>query len=651
MSREQQRRVATNELLRASWRVWRPPPRVLCAEWVPAHVVIPDVCETPGPFDAAMFPHVRGVLEAVDDPMVRVIVLRWATRSAKTLTAVACLLYWAVTTGRPCAVASADEASVDDLVQNLVIPMAHRLRAGQPILLPPHRQNLKLGVRLETGLIRKAYAGSRASLAGYPACYGVVNEAGLWSPNAIRRFLQRGRLFPYDSKYILEGKPEAVGDCAISSFADSAAAQRRYFFVRCPHCGKYQRLVWGDRGKGPGVKWDDKAGATEAVATAYYRCQSGCKITDADRPGMIRAGKWIAEGQRLAKTGRVLGRPKIGPDIVVFDGISSLYSLVIPGWGALVAEFLAAKANADSLREFVTGTLAEPWDPAPRSVEPHELAERLAVDEPLGVCPEWSRFLTVGADVGRIGEELIFYWVVIAWGQYARSQLVDYGIAWSKDEMRRTCARWEYPHADGGPALRPVRIGIDSGAFTEAVYSFCRELPNCWPVKGSSTDPSRPFFAGNFIEMYRPAMQRVGVPPKLVAARIKIGQYDLIEPNTTRTQQWIEDRITGLVKRTDRDWFSVPAEVFHGQPVTGIDFAQQLCNDYLDENGHWRKRGDNEFRDALRYAVVMAWHYKNNGRDWNREMSRKPVPRRRRQRVVPRTLTTPDGRPFLATDR
>jgi hypothetical protein len=252
----------------------------------------------------------------------------------------------------------------------------------------------------------------------------------------------------------------------------------------------------------------------------------------------------------------------------------------------------------------------------------------------------------VGVDVGRVGEELIFYWACLAWGIHGRGQLVDYGLAYTRDELVRLWTGMQYPHADGGPQLRPVRWGIDSGNFTETVYDLCRPLPGVEPLKGSSRSEDDPFSHVDFPEMYRLGQQRTGLTPEQVRLRERAGAADLIIPNTQRSQEWLVARLEGLVVREHANALTIPQEAF-GQVVPGVDLADQLLGDVQDDRGRWRKRHESQdYRDAVRYAMVMAWVHTANGNLWAQLGPREHQAPAQRSMVLSGGDTYPDGRPW-----
>ena len=121
--------------------------------------------------------------------------------------------------------------------------------------------------------------------------------------------------------------------------------------------------------------------------------------------------------------------------------------------------------------------------------------------------------------------------------------------------------------------------------------------------------------------MFRFGFQNAGLSEKHVQQKRKAAAFDLIHVNTERSQQWLEERLRGMVKRDDRNWFSIPRAMFlpGGTDVPGLDLVKQLLGDFQDERGTWQKRYDEQdFRDMLRYLLVMAYVATANGQAWEK---------------------------------
>jgi len=595
--------------------------------WVPKHIRVPSELETPGEFDASNFPHVTGVLETADDPEVREIYLRWSTRNAKTFTSLAIAACLVSETQRPGMICSADEERVNDLIDAQFYPVLEACDVIKPKLLPLHRRSVKRGVLIGGTRIRRAFQKSKAKLASFAACYGVANEVGLWELAAIGRFRHRARLFPFHSLLIFEGKPENKGSCAISHLCEKESTQRRFRFVPCPHCGKYQRLVWGDlKADSPGVKWDSENGKTSsklARNTAHYQCENGCRIDNADRADMMRRGVWVPEGCVIGLDGSVTGEPMIAGRYVAFDGLSALYSLAIDGWGQLVSEWLDASKNIETIREFVTGTLAEAWEVKERKLDASVIGKRMGAPESKGTVPDWGVFLTQAFDVQTSGGQLWFPWQCCAWGAGQRGHIVERGVCRSVDDLRNMLKSQTFRKA-GGSILTPSWRCIDTsdGNVTEEIYSLCREFPRLLPRKGASSpfqESLKLFTIGSTAD----AGSRRVTPADCIAANGCVdGQPVLLMINTDRSQEWVQRQLDGSLPETATNRLTLCAE-------DAIDalLHEELCNEHrvteMNKQGYavkkW-KRVDfskpNDQRDILRDNWTLAQLVTNDGAWW-----------------------------------
>lgn len=641
--------LKSNEIGRRVSEAMRPPPKFLCREWVPRNFVLHQETETPGPFDLDLMPHVAGVLDAADDPSVREIYLPWATRNGKTQTSIAILMALAVNAPRPAVVMGPDKDTAKRTIDEYYYPALEACDATKPQLLPDHKRNEKF-IRLERSRIRRGFAGSPSSLAGFPACYGHVTEAskqfkgGSTEADPIRLVRQRAKLYPFESKYIYESSPGLKGHCRITELVDAPTTQRRRRWVPCPHCGEYQLLTFGKPGVKGGIKWekaeDGRSETLLAERTAYYECAL-CEqsITNADRPLMMRSGVWLPEGQSIDRRGRIRGTPNVQSGNVAFAPLSSLYSLAISGWGWVAREFLVAKAaGRDAIRDFVNGILGEAWDPAPQNANlPRLVSDRLCVEtHVIGTVPDWGRVITMAIDVQLRGR--LFPWVACGWGTGGRGGVIDFGAAAKWDDIDGLLAR-QWPHADGGPPMSVTLAGIDSGDETDDVYAFVRARRKLLAIKGMS----RAFDLAYKIDTLEHA------------------QVELLGVNSDRLQRWVQRIIDGHPEAAEGDKdeeiegdadFILPANC----ALAPMDFIHDLINEYetleTDRNGYvkrvWKKRHGgkpNDWRDCVRYCRTLALVLTEHGTLWDRLPPRAV----RREELAPQ-LARPDDRqpaPFV----
>jgi phage terminase large subunit GpA-like protein len=81
--------------------------------------------------------------------------------------------------------------------------------------------------------------------------------------------------------------PKVKGFSRIDALFEQGSQEFRY--VPCPHCGLSQTLVFGD-GTGAGIRWAPK----EHPTRAWYQCENGCEIDEAEKPWMDENGEWRA---------------------------------------------------------------------------------------------------------------------------------------------------------------------------------------------------------------------------------------------------------------------------------------------------------------------------------------------------------------------
>jgi phage terminase large subunit GpA-like protein len=644
-----------------------PRPQISTAAWLTSSVSMPPDSKLKGRARLDLFPHAVGILDAFDDPEVERLSIQTAAQVGKTTLAQFVVAKVGATNPHPMAWADADERSTKRVLKR-TWRMFERTE-GLAELCPPRHMQAGDQMNLPTFVVHGAWSRSASSAADYGAFVVVLNETDKMvhsstDSEADFRYLMCERAKGYIGSKILEmSTPTLKGESYIEK--QRLLGDNRGWFVPCPKCNAFQQLKTGD-GKTPGgirfSKLNGRLDPTKAFQTAYYQCEkcSG-RIHEHQRFEMLQGGLWVPEGCKIRR-GKVVGTPnRVGPH-ASFGPLPTLASL-LPGIsiGLVAREHVTAlTANptdrTELRRHFVNSWEGETFDPRPQRVSAHQLIERLGVDEPLRVCPEFARFLTIGVDVGRVNDNLIFHWVVSAWARQngegklwgRRGQLVDTGITYGMEAFRELLLEWfrdGYPHADGLAPMTATRVCIDSGDgdVSHTIYGLCEDFDKAWPIKGSSNS--------HFPDLFQMGYQRTNVPPKVLAARKKAGLGDLLIVNTQRTQEWRVDQTSGLVTRDSVDFFGIPLEACDDE-----EFLDELINEYF-EAGKWLKSGANERGDAWRYSLVGAEHYgTRHGARWDRFPARSTqevaaTQRRNRSAVKRSGLKTPSGQAFVATQR
>jgi phage terminase large subunit GpA-like protein len=274
--------------------------------------------------------------------------------------------------------------------------------------------------------------------------------------------------------------------------AYEGCGDRRTFHVPCPHCGTYQRLVFGQ------VKWPKSDGehvaqadAIKAEKLAYLQCiDEDCKgrISDHHKPKMLARGVWVSQEQTVTKSGDVVGpRPK--SDRVGFH-ISALYSPWVT-WSDMASEFLRSMTDPGKLMNFRNSWLAEPFEEQIASRSPMRIVEKEkdAVERGLEgaarVVPEWSRWVIATADVQK--DHL--YFQVDAWGLGLRSKRLLAGVVKTFEQLHAEVFTPSLPFMTvNGELVAVSALYVDSGFRKDEVTRFAqRDAARVKLTKGAST--------------------------------------------------------------------------------------------------------------------------------------------------------------------
>lgn len=261
--------------------------------------------------------------------------------------------------------------------------------------------------------------------------------------------------------------PTISGRSRIESLFEDG--DRRFYFVPCPHCGEFQKLIWSQ------IKWEN-----DDYKTTYYSCiQCKGKIEEHHKTQMLEMGEWRSEEE--------FPDPKIRS-----YHLSGLYSPV--GWFSwcdAVKAFLESKDKTDLLRAFVNTVLGETWKEKGDAPDWKRLYERRESYE-IGVVQPGVVFLTAAVDVQK--DRLEFE--VVGWGRDKQSWSIDYGQYFGDPsniesdvwkELDKLLAK-VYPDKNGGQ-YQIKMLTIDSGSNTSTVYSWSRKHPisKVSAIKGQDT--------------------------------------------------------------------------------------------------------------------------------------------------------------------
>ena len=298
------------------------------------------------------------------------------------------------------------------------------------------------------GHVTMAGANSPSGLASRPIRIVLADEIDRYPASAGAEgdpvSLARKRMATFWNRKLLMGSTPTVKGVSRIEAAFDGSDQRRYW-VPCPHCEETQTLKWAN------VKWPK-----DEPEKAYYVCEHcGCEITDADKPAMLRAGEWRAEGEANGIAGFHINE--------IYSPWSTFASMAVA--------FVADKQFPETLKTWINTALGETWEEEGDQVDDESLLGRREEYGP--EIPEGALVLTAGVDVQQDRLEV----GVDAWGPSDECWAMDYRVLWGDPTQPEVwddlddVLKADWPHELG----HRIRIGvtcIDSGYLTDMVYAF-----------------------------------------------------------------------------------------------------------------------------------------------------------------------------------
>lgn len=294
--------------------------------------------------------------------------------------------------------------------------------------------------------------------------YGVTKEG-----DPLKLAIQRTQNFA-NRKIVLVSTPTIKGVSKIDEWFEKS--DRRYFYVKCPHCGHEHKLEWAN------VHWEKDSDGKGLPDTAAMYCPScGAKERGPDKPNpdMLRSGRWIPENPEASIRGY---------------HCNALYSPWV-NLRDLVEEFLNCTSNRDSqgLMEFVNLKLGEPWTRLnPNAGEWQTLYTRREF-YPEGKLPEGVLILTAGVDIQRDRVECTVY----GWGKDWECWGIRHYIIPGRFEEAATQTQLDavlsthWTHSSGVQIMIACTC-IDSGDGTTTAevyrYTKARERRRIFSIKG-----------------------------------------------------------------------------------------------------------------------------------------------------------------------
>jgi phage terminase large subunit GpA-like protein len=324
-------------------------------------------------------------------------------------------------------------------------------------------------------------------VSGYPR-----DVDGRGSPSSQAR--SRQKAFGDLAKELALSTPAMAGECEVSHLYD--ASDRRRFYVPCPHCGDFGLF-----------KFEAMLPPSPATANrAAFVCE-GCRgvLEEAHKGTMLAGGRWIptwvpdgVEPVPGIIRAAAIASYAIAPcaaRLVSRQPGYALWSAYSPmeSWTDIWQRGQDARGDPVKEKVFVQQDLGEAYEPKNDTPDWEKLLQ-VRKSWPRGVVPWPAGVLTGFIDL----QGNRFEWGLWAWGEGFQGWLVERGViahdyiedvAWAAIDAL-TARRW--PTA-GGRETGVFQWGIDTGAFTQALYDRVTGRYALQATKGDNRPRSVPF--------------------------------------------------------------------------------------------------------------------------------------------------------------
>ena len=469
-----------------------------------------------------------------------------------------------------------------------------------------------------------AWATSVSQLSNQPIQLLLLDEVdkyestNKWEAGPVALAEKRIRAYKHTSKEVLASSP-TVDDGEITVAMERVQARFEYA-VKCPEpmCNHAHVMMFTGK-NGSGVTWPPDARDPESILAnklAEYVCpQCGQPWDDYKRDLAVRAGHWRERETHLEL---MTYCNRYRPRSVGFQYstlISPLVSLSETAAKFVLASQELKVGKIDAHKDWLNGYMAETWkeDFSPRK---EDAVLGLRDGRAAGLLPNGGQVAALLAAVDTQDDG--FWYEIRAWGygQEAESWQVRTGFVETFDAL--DAVLWLPYHDVNKREFYVFLAGIDSqGHRTREVYDWCiQNRGRALPLAGERT--MKQPFALSKLEVWP------GTDKKMP------GGLNLLRVNTKHYKDSLHRKLA-----------ISPADpgAWHMNSECTLDWAQQMCAEYVDENQNWvcPKGKANHAWDVSVYSFCLADYlglrYQQPEEESEEEVEEPPAQTPRRSRL------------------
>ncbi len=568
-------------------KVFRKRKKIPVSRWAEQHRYV-TMSVLPGKWKNDVTPYLAGIMDASFFPSVRTIIICKAPQVGGTEAILNCLGYAIDRDPGPALCVYPDEMTARENNQDRIQPMIKQSPTLRGYMTGIGDDNSMSKISLQHMPIYMAWARSAARLANKPIRYVIFDEtdkypavAGKKETDPISLGEARTITYRHNCKIWKISTPTTEEGYIWKALKKEAQVVFDYW-VKCPACGKMQKMVFSQ------IKWThrtepDRDGkchsedpeTIEAEKLAWYECPH-CQVqwNDYDRDTAVRYGHWRDRKMNMEITEYLKMQQPIKIGFHIPSWLSRFVSLSSPA-----ASFLRGQKDLNQFKDHHNKHAAEPWKRIIISKDEDEVLSARC-DLPAQVVPEDALALTCGIDSQKSG----FWFVVRAWSSMLTSWNIHYGFLATWFDVERLLFETTYPVGNTGRSMRIFRALLDTGggkkyddmSMTEESYFWLinnrgRGGSALWGAKGSSTPLPGMLHIGNEI-LSTPSGKKLPDGLRLIIV------------DTDKAKDQFHYRLQLAAKPDTRD---LPGAAFL-HAGTGTDYAAQILAEQkqVDERGN-----------------------------------------------------------------
>lgn len=430
------------EIAKTLSRIYAPRCPLNCWQWCERNIILrpEESRDFHGPYDSALTPYVRRVMEFVTHPTDREFIVRKSSQLGFTLAYLLIVCYLAATRPTHALIALDSVTEVKKISSRLRRLFETNAALTDSFLGDGPGDDLQnLLFKLRGMDVFFSGSGTRGAFANKSLGLLILDELDLYlkrggDSDAYDRARERGKEVS-NFKLIAGGKPEGWNEKTNKLYLSGT---RERLFLPCPHCGHFQPLEFErlrfEHCRDTAGDWD----LPRVIDDTWYACENELcrpgRIDELHKPAMLRAYEC-----RATNVGKDEFKPFPGRVSFHIDDLHIIRSAQ-NSWGHMAADFIDSRNSPTARIVFFNGRLARP--------EPEKATEinRTALHKLIGKYPHGCMPVRPAIHP-RTGDAAIFTvadnqgsgakkWVKVGFTPSDHMFVIDYGSTVALDDLR-----------------------------------------------------------------------------------------------------------------------------------------------------------------------------------------------------------------------